>query len=113
MGMGIIEKHSSVYPSYAVKTSSTDADLKEVLVGSMSTGMVYVPSGSSITTLTFYAAEKSGGTFLPAYTYDGTAAAITSITAGRAYEFPPGLYAAEVLKIVGNAAGTIAITLKS
>lgn len=110
--MDCIEKHSSaVEPSYTVATSVGSA--KEIAFGSMSTGLAFVPTGSSISSLTFYAAEKSGGTFLPIYTYDGTASAITSITAARAYEFPPGVYGARVLKIVGNAAGTIFLTLKS
>ena len=80
--------------------------------GSFSTGLILVPAGSGIGTLTFYACATVDGTYLPVYTYDGTAAVIT-VTAGRAYEFPPGVYATRYMKILADAADTVTITVKS
>lgn len=77
-------------------------------------GRIYIPSGSSITALTFYDAPVPGGTFLPSYDDAATPAAIawTGLTAGRSYLIPPKLFGAGAIKIVVNVAGTVYISRK-
>lgn len=84
-------------------------------------GTVFVPNGSSLTTLTWHAAEKLGGTYEAAYNNAGTPAAVTQTVAqDRAHPIPvetadgpTSLAGAGALKIVGNAAGTVLVNLKS
>tara|TARA_Y100000593_G_scaffold80998_1_gene151349 strand:- start:2659 stop:2883 length:225 start_codon:yes stop_codon:yes gene_type:complete len=74
--------------------------------------MVYVPAGSSITTLTWHAAEKPGGTYLAAE--DASSSAVTqTVAASQAHPIPTALQGAQVIKATGNAVGTIDITMKS
>lgn len=74
-------------------------------------GMVYVPAGSALTSLTWYAAEDMDGTFQPVY--DGATTAIAStVAAGRAVPIPSYCLGAGALKVVGNDAGTIKVSLK-
>ena len=69
-------------------------------------GIIEVPTGSSITTLTFHHATVTGGTYYPLYDSDGNAVTMT-VVAGRSYIQPAALNQASHLKAVGNAAGTI------
>jgi hypothetical protein len=73
-------------------------------------GMVSVPSGSSLTTLTWYASNSESGTYLPAYNASGAIA--QTVAAGRVYPIPADLVGARFLKIAGDAAGVVGVTLK-
>lgn len=81
-------------------------------------GNIIIPSGSGITTLTFYGSDKQGGTYAPVY--DGTLAgpvaqSITTIDAsGHAVgvPIPDACFAYAALKIVANTTGTVTATLK-
>lgn len=74
-------------------------------------GMIHVPAGSEITTITWYCSTEKDGTFLAVM--DGAGEAVTTtIAAGQACLIPAACFAAAWLKAVGNAAGTIDISLK-
>jgi len=107
-----IERNTSLIESLSITTSA--ATTPEVPVGAKSSGEVFMPAGGSVNTLTFHAAPKLGGTFLPAYDSAASPAAVTlAVTAGRAYMLPSPLFGAAAIKIVGDAAGTIHLNLKS
>jgi len=72
-------------------------------------GLVIVPSGSSITSLTYYTAEKVGGTRVPLNSSAGVATTQT-VAAGKAYDMPSEVYGCRVLYFKGNAAGSIFVT---
>lgn len=72
-------------------------------------GLVIIPSGSSITSLTYYTAEKPGGTRVPLNASDGTAT-VQTVAAGKAYDMPSEVYGCRVLYFKGNASGSIFVT---
>lgn len=74
-------------------------------------GTVFIPTGATTTLLTYYAAEKPGGTYLALY--DKDVAAVTQVvSAAKAYQLPEAVFGCRALKIVGNAAVTALISLK-
>ena len=103
------QRYSVSIPSVAVGTS--DAASAAIDFESFETGRVHVPSGSSLTTLTWYASLEKNGTYTIAR--DSSNANVTStVAAGHSYQFPSALVGARFLKIVGNAAGVVGVTLK-
>lgn len=97
--------------SLDVATSAGSCDV--LPFGGYASGRIYVPAGSSLTTLTFYDAPYAEGTFVASYDDAGTPAAITlTVSAGKSYPIPAKLYGAGAIKIVGNAAGTVDVSLK-
>jgi hypothetical protein len=99
--------------SHNESLSITDAlaTTQEVIWGDASYGMVFIPAGSSITSLTFSAAPEPGGTYLAAYV--AAAAVVLTVQAGRCYQIPTSLSGARAIKMVGNVAGTIGISIQS
>ncbi len=76
-----------------------------------SSGEVHIPSGS-ITSLT-WSVSHDGTTYFSAYDSAATPAAVTqTVGSGKAYPIPAALAGARFLKAVGNAAGTIYVSLK-
>jgi len=73
-------------------------------------GIIYIPAGSSLTSLTFYAAWADGEDFVAMVDHDGEAVSLT-VEAGKCYPLPIATYGAALLKLVGNASGTIHLTL--
>jgi hypothetical protein len=74
-------------------------------------GTVYIPTGSTITTLTYHAAPQPGGTFLALQ--DSSGAAVTqTVAAEKAYDMPAAVFGVGALKIVANAAGSVFLSLK-
>jgi len=101
-------KYSVSIESVTVDTNL--ADSAAINYGDFEKGMVSVPTGSSLTTLTWHASASEGGTYLPAYNSSG---AITqTVTNGRVYPIPDDLRGARFLKITGNADGVVGVTLK-
>ena len=94
-----------------VTVATAVADSEEILFGNYSMGMVHVPSGSTITQLTWYDAPVRGGTYLTSYDADGVAVTQT-VVAARSYPIPLALAGAVALKIVGDAEGSVDVTLK-
>jgi hypothetical protein len=95
--------------------TATLASTAEIHFGDFTSGTVHIPSGSSITTLTWYTSDEPGGTFLAAYDSDLTAPAaiVQTVAAGCSYPIPFDLAGARALKAVGNAAGNIDVSMKS
>jgi hypothetical protein len=77
-----------------------------------SQGEVLVPSGTSITTLTWYVSNDDS-TYYAAYDSAATPAAVTqSVGGGKGYPIPASLAGARYLRVKGDAAGTIYVSLK-
>ena len=96
------------------------ATTPEILYEEFESGMVLIPTGSSITTLTWWACHEVGGSYLPA---KATAVSLTvtprtyvttvqTVAQTGAYPIPAELTGAVGLKIVANAAGTVYLSLK-
>ena len=68
-------------------------------------GFVYVPNGSSLTTLTWHSSDSEDGDFEACH--DGSNAITSTVAADRAVPLPTTLEGAAYLKAVGNAAGTV------
>lgn len=83
-----------------------------VSISAYAAGVVYIPTGSTITSLTYYAAYGTDGTYVPIY--DQTGSAITqTVVADRCYAMPSDLFGAGQIKIVANAAGDVQLSLKT
>ena len=99
--------------------TGVDIDLTDALattgvipVGGLNLARVIVPTGSSVTSLTFYSAATEDGTYQPCYTTAGVAITQT-VAAARDYELPAGLYGVRHVKAVANVAGTVHFLLKA
>jgi hypothetical protein len=105
----VLERFANTIPNVALTNSATTTE--EIRLGNYSGGFVFIPAGSSVTTLTWWVAEKAGGTYFAAYDEDN--AAITqTVAASRATAIPAALFGAIAIKAVSNAAGTMAVSLK-
>lgn len=86
---------------------------EEIPVGDFSGGTVHVPTGSSITSLTYWAATELGGTYLALYTSVPTPVAVTQTVSGaKSYDLPAACFGCVGLKIVADAAGDVTLSLK-
>lgn len=91
------------------------ADAEEIQTGEYAGGVLYVPAGSSLTSVTFYVADSKGGTYLPLYDQAGLAVSM-GVSASRAYEIPTAVFGAAFIKIIGDASSddqTAYLTFKS
>jgi len=104
------QQRRAISQSAALTTSAGTTEA--ISIGNYASGEIFIPTGSSITTLTYHVAPISGGTFIAAY--DAAAAAVTqTVVAARAYPIPSALFGAAMIKIVVNAAGSVDVNLKS
>lgn len=72
-------------------------------------GTIHIPSGSTITSLTFYSREDGANYAL----YDSTGTPVTlTVAANNAYPIPAACFGCETLKILANASGNIICSLK-
>lgn len=122
MHAAIIEQQST---SESVSITTAVGTTGEIRYGSYQQGTIHVPTGSSLTTLTWWTAphqtdgaashtRREAGTYVPAYDNAGTPAAVTQTVAQtRTFPIPTELAGAAFIKAVGNAAGTIIVTKKS
>lgn len=97
-----------------VTSGVTAAASTEIIFGSYAGGMVFLPAGVGVTTITWYAAEQPGGTYLVAYDEDGVAVTQT-VSHTKAYAIPSALHGARAIKAVASAgtASTIIASLKA
>jgi hypothetical protein len=103
------QRYSATIGTVTVATSA--ANSTEIEYSGFADGMVYIPTGSALTTLTWHTSATKGGTYLAAE--DAASAAVTQTVAQtQAHPIPTALRGARFLKITGNDAGTVAITLK-
>lgn len=80
-------------------------------ISSAGGGSIFIPTGSSINSLTFYISTAVDGTFIALY--DGAnAAVVKTVAAARGYPLPAECFGALAVKIVANAAGSVDISLK-
>lgn len=79
-------------------------------IGDFTSGEVFVPTGSTITSLTWHVAPNHGGTYLAAQ--DASGAVVTTVAAAKAYAIPASVMGAMSVKIVANASGNVDISLK-
>lgn len=76
-------------------------------------GRVHLPTGSSITTLTFHDSYDDGTTFSAAWDDAATPAAVTrTVAADKSYPIPDALFACERIRIVADAAENVEVVLK-
>lgn len=111
--MGGLTRYVSYIATVGVDTNL--ADCEPVPFGSYAGGRVYIPSGSSITSLTFYDAPASDGTYLASYDDTATtpvAITLTGLGASKSYPIPAKMFGANWIKMVGNADGTVHLSLK-
>lgn len=94
--------------SIALKTDDTT---KEIIFPARG-GTIFIPAASPITSLTYWAAEKAGGTYLPLYEADGSTAVTQTVEAGRAYDMPAAVFGCLAIKIRVNSNGSVFITMK-
>ena len=74
-------------------------------------GVVYVPAGSSLTSLTWHASLSEDGPYVAAE--DASSAALVQVVAaGQAHPIPAVLEGAMFLRVTGDVAGEIGYTLK-
>lgn len=104
----VIQRHC-VHQTLAIGTTaaaSTAIDWSDSAGGTME-----IPANETYVTLTFYS-SYDGVTYLPVY--DSANAALTRTVAHtRAYAIPDELFGSKWIKIVGNAAGAMKLTVKS
>jgi hypothetical protein len=91
---------------------TTSADTPAIPFGDSAGGIIQLPAGSSITSLTFYASSTESGTYAQLYDSSNNAVSRT-VAAERAYALPDECFAARWLKIVVNVNGTATLTFKS
>src|SRR4030042_3586482 len=108
----MLDRLSNTIPAVAVSHTAIGSS-EEIIYGGYAGGMVFVPTvaGVDITVLTWYAAEKPGGTYLPAYDSTGTAVTQT-VSHTKAYPIPAALAGCRAIKAMGDASGSIAVSLK-
>ncbi len=78
-------------------------------------GAIEIPTGSSITSLTFYSFHSSEGTFLPYYdnsSLSAPVAVVMTVAGGKIYQLPDSVFPLSRFKIVANAAGNVYLQMK-
>lgn len=107
--MGAIERESF---QGAYTLDSVLADTPVITYKNYAGGAVIIPSGSSITSLTYYGAGDYSGTFTAIYDSAGVAVTQT-VAGGRAYPIPDACFPYPYLKIVSNADGAVTFVGKT
>ena len=98
----------ATYADTVVLTTLLASTPEIVLPSGKWDGIIHVPSGSSITSLTFYVASSEAGTYVPLYTTAGAAVSQT-VAAARAYPVKDEVKKSRFVKIVADAAGSIVL----
>jgi hypothetical protein len=94
-----------------VTIAAAVANSTEILFGPYAGATFFVPAGSSLTSITWYAADVPGGTYLPVYDENSVLCRQT-VAAGQAYQLPTALFGCRAIKGVDAGGGTISITPK-
>ena len=93
-------------------TVSDDKDNSTALVfKGFTKGVVLVPSGSSITAITYWASSTEGGTYTQLY--NAGSAISTTVAASRVFALDSAIEGIAYLKLQGDAAGTVDLHLIS
>jgi hypothetical protein len=105
--------HSPAQLTITVDTNLADCEAWSI--GDARGARIIVPSGSSITSLTFHESNTRDGTYVACYDDTATtpvAITLTGLSAGRSYPLPAKLFACRYLKMVGNADGSVIVLAK-
>ena len=97
---------SGRYFDVAAVCATAEADTAEIDVQGFAFGTVSIPNNSSVTTITYYAANNIGATAFALYDEDGVAVAQT-VAEDRVYALPAAIAGTKILVPVVNAAGTL------
>jgi len=93
-------------------TVSDDKDNSTALVfKGFTKAIVLVPSGSSITAITYWVSSTEDGTYTQMYS--GGSAISTTVAASRVFALASAIEGAAYLKLQGDAAGTVDLHLIS
>lgn len=95
----------------SVSVGTTVAASTAIQFGDFECGRIYVPADSALATLTWHASLAIDGTYLPARN-ESNVAITTTVVAGQTYPIPAALVGARFLKITGDVAGQVGVTLK-
>ena len=106
--MASMTRHSE---SLSLTLDSQIADTPEIPIADYASGEIFIPTGSTITSLPYHVAPAKGGTYLPAQDTSGSAVTQT-VAATKAYPLPAVLFGARAMKIVTNADGAVILNLK-
>ena len=107
----------------AVALTTSSATTPTISYEKANSGTIHIPTGSTITTLTWYSgytapatstAAESATVFVAAYDSAGTPAAVTqTVSAAKSYPIPAALAGCRFLRVTGDAAGTVYFTWKT
>lgn len=94
------------------------ADSAEVVMSELAHGRIFVPSGSSITSLTFYEAlpntpDQAEETDWYACHDENYDALVKTVAAGKSYPIPWALSGSSRFKMLGDAAGVVHVLIKT
>ena len=99
------------FDSVLIKVSGSIDDATPLSFQGFRYGYIYMPSSTSVSTITWYSSEEVDGTYVVCHTGSGD---ITStVAASRAVPMPTNLVGARYLKAVGNANGTCKLSIQS
>ena len=101
---------ATTHDGVTISVDAVLADAETIYFAHADGARIIVPTGSSLTTLTFHESHN-GTTFVSAFDSTGTAVTLT-VAAGRSYPFPSTLNAAKFVRITGNADGTVILVAK-
>ena len=96
----------------SVTVGTTAAASKEISLEQFAGGIVYIPTGETVVTLTYHTAPVACGTYLALYDEDGVAVTQT-VSAAKAYAIPAAVWGCGFIKISGDAAATVDLYLKA
>ena len=110
MGIGEhILRHVDVL---SLTLDSTLVDTPEIDMRDFAGGSIQLPTGSSITTLTYYGCHTKGGTHVALLDADGVAVTQT-VAAVRIVDLPAAIFGLPFLKILTNADGAVTVCRKT
>jgi hypothetical protein len=104
-----ITRYNTVLSKIAVGTTVGASD--SIPFADYAGGEVYIPAASSITTLTWWGSDD-GVTYYAIQDGAGTAVQSIDLAASEACPIPDECFGCAYLRAVGNAAGTVKLTLK-
>ena len=100
---------NDVLPSITVSDDKDNSDA--IVFSGFTKGVVLVPNGSSITSLTYWISSTEDGTYTQLY--NAGSAISTTVAADRTYALASAIEGAAFLKLQGDAAGTVDLHLIS
>jgi hypothetical protein len=104
------QRYSTSIQSVVVNNQTIQA-CQAIEYGDFASGVVHVPTNSSIASLTWFVSTKINDEYVEARNSDGTGL-VQVVTGGQAYPIPIALNGARFLKIFGDEEGVVSVTLK-